>query len=223
MPIRSKNRNLCCGCNCCSVACTRRTSACQCLSSAHMRGRSKWLPTGQLPNPTHLPAARDKQRRAPSWRPRPRPHGRARSSRRRAAAASDRRDALPRGGAPPSPPLQSRFAAAAAGEQRPARWRGSEDEEEGGLPRPPPLLRAAPLALALAAPACSGPSAPPPCPTHLPRRPLHVRALNWSELSCSTISNMGLWPNNKHLRYAALNLSLRVDQLQSFRTGESKY
>ena len=51
MPIRSKNHNLCCGCNCCSVACTRRTSGSQCLSSAHMRGRSKWLPTGQQPNP----------------------------------------------------------------------------------------------------------------------------------------------------------------------------
>lgn len=167
---RSKYLPSCCGCNCCSVALLagrpRRTSACQWSQQqrTHARARSKWLLTGQA---THLPAARDKQSRAPPWRP----HGGRRRPRR---AASDRRDALPRG-----PPPQLPFAAAAAATGQ----RGSEDEEDEGvlqrlpLPPPPPPLRAAPLAPA--PPARSGPSAAaPPCTTHLPLRPpLHVQTL----------------------------------------------
>jgi hypothetical protein len=124
-------------------------------------------------NPTHLTVTSGRQRRAPSWRPHPHPHGRSVRGRRR--TAGDRRDALPRVPSPRQP-------FAAAGEQRLARWRGSD---EGGLqrsPLPPSHLRPSPLPLALvAAPARWGHAAAPPCSMHLPRRPrLHVRALNWS-------------------------------------------
>lgn len=177
-----------------AVVCTSSAhqwlSACQ-PSSVHTCAARVIMVPHRSSTPTHLTATRGRQRRAPSWQPRPRPHphgkgARGRRSRRRAAC--DRRDALPRGApAPPRPRLP--FAAAAAGgEQRLARWRGSE---EGGLPRLPPHLRLAPAAAA----ARWGLSAAHPCPMHLPRPLLHVRAFSfmfnclYGGISSATIAN----------------------------------
>ena len=184
MPIRSKNHNLCCGCNCCSVACTRRTSGSQCLSSAHMRGRSKWLPTGQQPNP---PASSEGQAEAgavvaAASAPAPAParegsqqpttgRGRERSSRRAAA----------RWGAPvPAPAVV--FCRGAA----PRTVAGKRGRGEGGTtaaasspPRRAAGAGAGAGSTCLLGALCSSlPDAPAPSS---PARP----TLNWSELSCS--------------------------------------